>query len=102
MDEVKVKKTRKKRTPSLLDSLKNETATVTSSATKPVSGGEVIVVRKIGASGGSGEEHSRINPAALKTFAADNKLDYNACETCVSKGTHVNHNGFTFEKVGCL
>lgn len=96
MDEVKIKKTRKKKVP-LIASLISETTGVNSSATKPVCGGEEVVVRKI-----SGEVIASVNPNAIATFAAEHKLDANACEVCVSKGPHVNHNGYTFQKVGGL
>lgn len=95
MDEVKIKKTRKKKV-SLVDSLISETVCATTSASKPVCGGEEIVVRH------NGEVIASVNPNAIATFAAEHKLDANACEVCVSKGPHVNHNGYTFEKRGTL
>lgn len=98
MEEVKVKKTRKKKVPSLLDSLQCATLSGKSSASKPVVGGEVIVVRK--QVNGVNEEVARINPAALDTFAADNKLDARACQLCVGK-SHLVHNGYTFLMETC-
>lgn len=71
--------------------LKSEVKKTRKKASSPVPNTPVLVVFRDGA------EIDRINPNALSTFASAYGLDLRACEACVEKGIHVNHNGYTFK-----